>query len=533
LLGSRVELFVATPATFGFPPYLASLIVSEDAEAGGFSARLDAAKLFNVLRPYGGTLCLEWPPESHPALLDWIRAAALAKAVVKHDGRWSLLVREGPLPGAAYWTHEAADAACTFTSQDDLVRAPLGILWYGDESGFSRYKDYNHAVKPQVSGGRVYAIVGGTLVAYDAYTGRPLWSNSFHAFAGHARFAATEEAIYFVADGKCTVHDPASGKRLQTFAFNTAGATTAKDLRVGEGVVVVACTVVSEKDVRQESYENYGLFDSRQLVCLDHKTGAVLWRKTAEHRFHNMGLAMGGGLFFAIDSIPSTALQRPPHSVSPGAGDATVQALDVRTGRAVWSQKISYPPDVLRWAGDFAQFSAETGILLVGRKPHPIGLGAMISGLDFKTGKILWEKKRIGQAPVILHGKTFLSGDGEDHGGHGTIHDLLTGEKIGVFPFRVDGGNYIIGSRHLIMARNATAAYADIEAKRNYNLRNIRSGCSNSLPAADGLLNAPNCAIGCVCNYPIQTSYAMVHMPEVAAWDGTTPLTLLPPPPSR
>ena len=215
LLGSRMELFAAAPATFGFPPYLASLIVSEDAEAAGFTARLDVAKLFGVLRPYGGTLCLERPPDSHPALLDWTRAAALAKAVVKRDGRWSLLVREGPLPGAAYWTHEAADAACTFTSQDDLVRAPLGILWYGDQSGFSRYKDYNHAVKPQVSGGRVYAIVGGTLVAYDAYTGRPLWSNSFHAFASHARFAATEEAIYFVADGKCTVYDPATGKRLQ------------------------------------------------------------------------------------------------------------------------------------------------------------------------------------------------------------------------------------------------------------------------------------------------------------------------------
>ncbi len=343
LLGSRVELFAATPAAFGFPPYLASLIVSEDAEAAGLSARLDAAKLFDVLRPYGGTLCLERPPESHPALLDWTRAAALAKAVVKHEGRWSLLVRDGPLPGAASWTHEAADAACTFTSQDDLVRAPLGILWYGDESGFSRYKDYNHAVKPQVSDGRVYAIVGGTLVAYDAYTGRPLWSNPFHAFASHARFAATEQAIYFVADGKCTAHDPATGKRLQTFTFNAASATTAKDLRVGEGVVVVASTVVTERDVRQESYENYGLFDSRQLVCLDCKAGTVLWRKTAAHRFHNLGLAMGGGLFFAVDSIPSTALQDPPRQRpargrrhhGPGAGSPD------REGRLVAEDQLS------------------------------------------------------------------------------------------------------------------------------------------------------------------------------------------------
>lgn len=200
----------------------------------------------------------------------------------------------------------------------------------------------------------------------------------------------------------------------------------------------------------------------------------------------------------------------------------------MRTGRVAWSQKITYAQDILRWAGEFLQFSGESGVLLVGRKPHPIGLRAVISGLDAKTGRILWEKKRIGQAPVILHGTSFLSGDGADHGGNATIHDILTGEKTGDFPFRVDGCNYIIGSRHLIMARNATVAYADIEQKRNYNLRNIRSGCSNNLPAADGLLNAPNYAIGCICNYPLQTSFAMVHMPEVAAWSGTTPVTVTP-----
>ena len=38
----------------------------------------------------------------------------------------------------------------------------------------------------------------------------------------------------------------------------------------------------------------------------------------------------------------------------------------------------------------------------------------------------------------------------------------------------------------------------------------MRSGCSNSLIAADGLLNVPNFAVGCVCNYPLQTSFALV-----------------------
>jgi outer membrane protein assembly factor BamB len=526
--GSRVELFVGAPLGFGFPPYLASLIVSEDPQAAGFLTGHDAVKLLNALRPYGGTLCLELPPESHPALQEWTQAAAWAKAVVKRDDGWSLLVRDGALPGAAYWTHEAADPACTFTSQDDLVRAPLGILWYGDGNGFTPYKDYNHAVKPQVRGGRVYAILGGILVSYDAYTGRPLWRKEFTAFRRHARFATLDDGLYLIADGQCLVCDPATGKTLKTLTFNAAGATTAKDLRVGEDVIVIACDSVTEKDVQHPDYENNGYFDSRLLVCLDRKSGTELWRTTAQRRFHNLGLALGGGLFFCTDSIPSTMLRPVPKDAPAAESDSTIRALDLRRGRQVWSQTIRYAPDVLRWSGEFVQLCAENGVLLVGRKPHPIGLGAVISGLDPKTGKTLWEKKRMGQAPVILHGRTFISGDIADHGGTATIHDLLTGEKTAALPFRVDGCNYIIGSRHLIMARSGTAAYTDIDRKQDYNLRNIRSGCSNNLPAADGLLNAPNYAFGCVCNYPLQTSFAMVHMPEVAAWSGAAPLTVLP-----
>ena len=52
------------------------------------------------------------------------------------------------------------------------------------------------------------------------------------------------------------------------------------------------------------------------------------------------------------------------------------------------------------------------------------------------------------------------------------------------------------------------------------------SGCLNNLIAADGLLNAPGFDNHCICNYPIQTSFAMVYMPEVETWSGTTPLTM-------
>jgi len=124
--GTRAELFVGDPFTFPFPPYLASLIVSET----GFPNKEAADKLREVLHPYGGTLLVE---EGNQA------------GVVKRDG---------PLAGSASWTHECADAARSLFSKDQLAKAPLGILWYGQEgeNEFWTNNDYGIGVKPQVVG---------------------------------------------------------------------------------------------------------------------------------------------------------------------------------------------------------------------------------------------------------------------------------------------------------------------------------------------------------------------------------------------
>ena len=80
--------------------------------------------------------------------------------------------------------------------------------------------------------------------------------------------------------------------------------------------------------------------------------------------------------------------------------------------------------------------------------------------------------------------------------------------------------------------RASSASYTDVDTNKRYHLRNLRSGCSNSLIPADGLVNSPNYSYGCTCNYAIQTSFAMVHMPEVEAWSGATPLAMTPPEPT-
>lgn len=527
-LGSRVELFAAAPLDFGFPPYIASLIVSEDPAAAGLPDKADTARLFNMLRPYGGTLCLDLPEAARPRFDGWAKGAGRANAAVKHDGPWSLLVCAGALAGSAPWTHEAADAAQTFCGGDDLVKAPLGFLWYGDESGHLLRNHAKDNVRPQVSGGRVFGLQQlygrAVLFAYDAYTGRFLWSNetkSFFSNPSHTRTAAMDDGVYLVADGKCRVFDPETGKPLHTFTFNASGATVAKDIRVAGDVIVVACSDTRRIEGQDFSdYVNSVYTNSKMLVCLDRRSGTELWRRAAKMSFSNRGLALWEGLLFCTDAVPISMTE---HANRPAGGvrqsESTLVALDARSGKEVWATKIPYQYSGTVWVGadDWLAVAPDLGLLVGGK--HDIA-----NAWEARTGKPLWKGKTIpGQAALIVRGKTLISQEG-------AVYDLLTGERKGSSGTTRVGCNYMIGSKHLVVQLDDTVSYVDIDQQKRYRLRNIRSGCVNNIIPADGLLNVPNFCADCICNLPIQRSFAMVHMPEAAAWGGDKAIPVPAPP---
>ena len=138
LYGVHVAAGVGNPAEFGFPPYLARLIVSEDLEAAGLGrGQAFAQSAFAALRPYGGALCLESNDDQHAALARSCEGATLPGAQLKRDGVYSVLVR-GALPGAADYTGRP--------NRDQRVRAPLGLLWFGDTFHHHKlfYKTFQH-----------------------------------------------------------------------------------------------------------------------------------------------------------------------------------------------------------------------------------------------------------------------------------------------------------------------------------------------------------------------------------------------------
>jgi hypothetical protein len=97
--------------------------------------------------------------------------------------------------------------------------------------------------------------------------------------------------------------------------------------------------------------------------------------------------------------------------------------------------------------------------------------------------------------------------------------DPITGKTKDWVIARTRGCGNSVCSESLIFFRSGSAGYFNMENDGGTsNLGGFRSGCKNSLIPAGGILNAPNIASGCSCNYPVFTSLALVTMQGVENW---------------
>jgi hypothetical protein len=152
-----------------------------------------------------------------------------------------------------------------------------------------------------------------------------------------------------------------------------------------------------------------------------------------------------------------------------------------------------------------------------------------------EKGEELWRKESIGHGfrghPENYYGRVILWKDQViDQRGPGAAYNTrsgesikrlnpITGEQVN-WEFTKIGHhcNYAIASEHLLTFRAADAGFCDLESGTTSRLTGFRSGCRNSLIPANGVLNAPNFAHGCVCGYSLFTSLALVHVPKNDLW---------------
>lgn len=553
--GTRAVVYQADPVTLEMPPYLASFAVVTLAP----DAKL-LPRVFQSLRPYGGRAYFTRPAEHALNELVGSKREEFANARIVKAGGMTCLMRDGPLPGAGNWTHEHADAANTRVSPDRLVKAPLGILWFGGPGNDGVLPRHGHGPQPQFIDGRV--IVEGVhfLRALDAYTGRMLWQvqlpgvGSFFNNLAHqpganssgTNYISMSDGIYVALEKSCLRLDPDTGKPISEFRLPMLDGMKEPPRWgylnvVGDYLVAGADPLIDvpEKKPAKKKADNAdddlndlglskllgkaargandNLSSSKHLLVMDRHTGKVIWMVTARDGFRHNGICVGGGRLYAIDRLSGPQLARLKRRGEEPDHEPRLSAYDLKTGRRLWSSE----DEVF---GTWLSYSARHDVLVeAGRvardtiSDEPRGMRAFRAA----DGKVLWFDKTL-VGPAMIHGDTILQGQGACElltGKVKTRLDPVSGVAVPWEWLRTYGCNTPAASEHLLTFRSGAAGFYDLcNDGGTANLGGFRSSCTNNLIVGGGLLNAPDYTRTCTCSYQNQTSLALVHMPEAELW---------------
>ena len=123
----------------------------------------------------------------------------------------------------------------------------------------------------------------------------------------------------------------------------------------------------------------YALGTSGELVCLKTADGAKVWHKNLEKDF--------GGHFMARWGYCESPLVDGEKLIcTPGGKEATVVALDKKTGEPIWKAHV---PD-----GNGAGYASPIVIEAAGHRQYVHFLEGGLAGFDAATGKLLWRSSK-------------------------------------------------------------------------------------------------------------------------------------------
>ncbi len=575
MYGRRAAVIAADPAFFSVQPYLFSMVAAEDVAAVGMGDNPNAiAHALGRLRPYGGLAYLRGIRTSQGATEEALAKAKVAQVSVRvrenvttlqlptlqrflfGRERVDLLLarRTGPLPGAGQWTHEHHDALNTNLSRDQRVRLPLGVLWFGGPNNHNILPRHASGPRPQVAGGRQVFLGVETIAARCVYTGRQLWERQFpgigHPFTNldlerkwsegeqvymsniagakyiGSPFVTLPDAVYLRHQGRIHCLDPATGKTMAVFTppgrsvadlYNDENAPDWGHHRVvGDYLITTAEPHLFEG--QNLGWEGYSGTSSRKIAAINRFTGQVYWEMEAVVGFRHNAIIATEDTLYVVDGLSKNALEHLARRGEKPEKSSRLYALNVASGKIIWSTDSEV-------FGTYLTYSAEHDILIEGGnagfkggRPKDEPWEKMIARRG-RTGDVLWRGGKF-TLPGALRGDMLIPGQ------PGTAISLLTGNTwpreqplTGTTDnwnySRVYGCNQLNASQNLLLYRTGYAGYFDLEHDTGTgNFSGFKSGCTANLIAADGVLNALDYTRTCTCSYALQTSLALIHMPD-------------------
>ncbi|MCL4181153.1 MAG: PQQ-binding-like beta-propeller repeat protein [Verrucomicrobia bacterium] len=166
----------------------------------------------------------------------------------------------------------------------------------------------------------------------------------------------------------------------------------------------------------------YALGSDGDLACLAPDTGEIRWRKSLRADF---GGKPGTWAYAESPLIDGDVLV-----CTPGGPEATVVALDKRTGAVIWRAAL---PEA-----DEAAYASALVVNAAGRKQYVQMLQKGLVGLDARSGKLLWRHAQTVSkfnanipTPVAREGTIFSAGAGT---GGGVVHLTAKDGSVEVEP---------------------------------------------------------------------------------------------------
>ncbi|MDD4109423.1 MAG: malectin domain-containing carbohydrate-binding protein, partial [Prolixibacteraceae bacterium] len=540
------------------PKYFSSLTIVND------MAYLDAGdndvleQLYETTRPYGGRIIFNLKSKRQKKLTENYRNLQLPGAITMKEKGLAMIVREGPLPGASPWTHNYGDIANTVKSDDRLVKAPLGILWFGGNSNMDVLPRHGHGPGEQVVDGRLIIQGINSISARDVYTGRVLWKresdqlmddnwmvyfdetydeenpldpkyNQVHLPGANARgtnYIATKEYVYLIEGNNCNVIDITNGKTVKVFKTGDDNTKELGYIGVYEDLLMLGNNFAEytglENDsirIKNPKFTDYDLTASRELIVLNRFTGEKLWSINANHGFIHNTVIAGDGKIFCLDKLPQyleTKLRRRGEELPAGS---RLLYLDARTGKILREET----NDIF---GTWLGYSSGYKLLLQATRPSRDMLngeeGKRMIAYNAVTNEKIWDREvKYANPPIIHNDKIYTNGEGFSllTGDQLMETDPVTGEELKWSFKREYGCGFVAASEYLLTFRSASAGFINLEAfEGTGSLGGWKPGCSTNLIAADGVLNSPDYTRTCQCAYQNQTSLALINMPWMSYW---------------
>jgi len=128
----------------------------------------------------------------------------------------------------------------------------------------------------------------------------------------------------------------------------------------------------------------YALGSDGDLACLDAKTGKIRWQKNLRKEF--------GGQPGEWAYAESPLIDGDLVVVTPGGAEATMVALNKKTGALIWKSAIP--------GGEPAGYASAIVVQGGGRKQYVQLLSKGLVGVDAKTGQFLWRNSEAAKGPA-------------------------------------------------------------------------------------------------------------------------------------